>query len=434
MNVLIIGSGGREHALAWRLRETSKKLDRLYCAPGNAGIAEIAECVDLAADDIDGLIRFARDEGIGFTIVGPEAPLCAGIVDRFQEAGLRIFGPTKAAAEIEGNKAFAKEIMRRHHIPTAAARSFTALTDARHYLESIEAFPIVVKASGLAAGKGVVICETLEEALEVTTEMMEAGKFGDAGREVVIEERLKGEEASILALTDGKAIALMESSQDHKAVFDEDRGPNTGGMGAYSPAPVITRGVMHTIVGEVLVPLVHGLNREGRPYRGVLYAGIMMTPSGPRVLEFNCRFGDPECQALLMRLDSDLLEALEAVESGTLADIELEWDPRPAVCVVLASGGYPGDYETGKMIRGLDSIEAGRDLQVFHAGTRRRDDRIETSGGRVLGVTALGDSVREARDRAYEAADKILFERRHLRRDIAHRAIPAVSDAGDHAS
>ena len=422
--VLVVGSGGREHALVWKLSK-SAGVERIYCAPGNAGIASLAECVDVVAEDVEGLLRFAKTEGIDFTVVGPEAPLCAGIVDRFVEEGLRIFGPTKAAAEIEGNKSFAKELMLRYHIPTAQYRSFTSSRDATTYLEALEHFPVVVKASGLAAGKGVVICDTLEDAVACVKEMIDGGRFGEAGSEVVIEEFLKGEEASILALTDGSTIAVLESSQDHKAAFDGDQGPNTGGMGAYSPAPVVTPRVLQTVESEVLVPFVHGMSREGRPYRGVIYAGLMMTPSGPRVLEFNARFGDPECQALLMRLDCDFLALLEACVDGTLEDADLGWDPRPALCVVLASGGYPGTYESRKPIRGLDTVAEDDDLQVFHAGTTREGDTVFTAGGRVLGVTALGDTLAAARDHAYAAVDEISFERVHARRDIGHRAIPA---------
>lgn len=427
MKLLVVGSGGREHALVWKLSQ-SERVEHIWCAPGNAGVAELAECVDIKAEDIDGLLRFAKRESVDFTIVGPEAPLCDGIVDRFRDEGLRIFGPTQAAAELEGNKAYAKSVMQKYHLPTAAHRTFDNVDDANRYLESIEAFPVVVKAAGLAAGKGVVICDDAEAARAEVRRMLVDRRFGDAGQKVVIEEFLKGEEASIIALTDGKTIAVMESSQDHKAVYDGDRGPNTGGMGAYSPAPVIRPSIMQTIEADVLVPIVHAMNREGRPYRGVLYAGLMITHAGPKVLEFNARFGDPECQALLMRLDSDLLEALEAVEAGTLDTIDLRWDTRPSVCVVLASGGYPGEYRTGVPIEGLDAVETGRDLQVFHAGTRRDGDRVVTAGGRVLGVTALGDSVRDARDRAYEAAQAIRFERCHYRRDIAHRAIPATAN------
>jgi phosphoribosylamine--glycine ligase len=422
MKVLVIGSGGREHALAWKFSH-SPLADRLFCAPGNAGIAALADCVDVSASDLEGLVKFARDERIDFTVVGPEAPLCEGIVDRFQEAGLRIFGPTAAAAELEGDKGFAKRVMNRYRIPTAGFRPFRNAGDAREYLRSLEVFPVVVKAAGLAAGKGVLICPDHEAALEAVDDMMLRRRFGDAGAEVVIEEHLKGEEASILALTDGRTIAVMESSQDHKAAFDGDRGPNTGGMGAYSPAPVVTPRLMQEIESDVLVPIVHAMNREGRAYRGVLYAGLMITPGGPKVLEFNVRFGDPEAQALLLRLDSDLLEALMAVERRELDRIQLEWNPQPAVCVVMASGGYPGGYDSGKAIEGLDGIETGPDLQVFHSGTGFRDGKIVTSGGRVLGVTARGDSVRAAKERAYSAVRRIRFDLAHFRTDIADRAI-----------
>jgi len=422
MKVLVVGSGGREHALVWKLTQSSQ-IDRLYCAPGNAGIASLAEVADIAADDLDGLVRFARDTKIDFTVVGPEAPLCAGIVDRFREVGLRIFGPTQDAAELEGNKAFSKRLMNRYRIPTATFRVFREARDAHEYLRSLEFFPVVVKASGLAAGKGVVICPDCGSAVEAVDRIMVERSFGEAGNEVVVEEFLTGEEASILALTDGRTIAVLESSQDHKAVFDGDRGPNTGGMGAYSPAPVVTPAVMREIESSILVPLVHAMNREGRTYRGVLYAGLMITPGGAKVLEFNARFGDPEAQALLMRLRSDLLEALIAVERVELDSIQLEWDPRPAVCVVMASGGYPGSYESGKEILGLADLPTGPDLQVFHAGTRTRDGKVETAGGRVLGVTALGETIRQAKDRTYDAVRCIRFEYAHFRTDIADRAV-----------
>ena len=429
MKVLVVGSGGREHALCWKIA-SSPMADRVFCAPGNAGIAEVATCRDVAADDIDGLLALVRKEEIDFTVVGPEAPLCDGIVDRFMEEGHRIFGPTREAAALEGDKAFAKSMMQKFHIPTASHRSFRNASDARRYFESVESYPLVVKASGLAAGKGVVICDDPETAIATAEGMLGGDSFGDAGRVVVVEEFLKGEEASILALTDGKTIAVLESSQDHKAAFDGDRGPNTGGMGAYSPAPVVTSRVLSTIESEVLVPIVHGMKHEGRPYKGLLYAGLMMTPSGPKVLEFNARFGDPECQALLARYRGDLLAALVATEEGRLDEVEIDWDPRPSVCVVMASGGYPGGYETGKPIHGLAEAGEVEGAVVFHAGTRSVAGRVFTSGGRVLGVTAIGESLREARDRAYQAVEKIRFERSHYRADIGHRALAVAPPAG----
>jgi len=422
MNVLVVGSGGREHAIAWKIAR-SDRLDRLFAAPGNAGIARVATCVEIDAGDQDGLAEFARKEGIDLTVVGPEAPLCDGIVERFRRDDLRIVGPTRSAAELEGDKAFAKSLMQRYHIPTAKSKTVESLRDAELHLRRTSSFPVVIKAAGLAAGKGVLVCDTQEAAQRAARSMLEQDRFGEAGHKVVIEEFLAGEEASILALTDGRAIAVMESSQDHKRVFDGDRGPNTGGMGAYSPAPAVTPGLMRTIESDVLVPVVHAMHREGRPYQGILYAGIMITPSGPKVLEFNVRFGDPECQALLMRLRSDLLYVLDAVERGELEKVDLEWDPRPAVCVVIASGGYPSSYETGKPISGLEEAEGDPEVVVFHAGTRTDGDNVVTDGGRVLGVTALGETVAEARDRAYAAAGKISFELAHYRRDIAHRAL-----------
>jgi phosphoribosylamine--glycine ligase len=423
MKVLVVGGGGREHALAWKIAQ-SPRASRVFCAPGNAGIAGVAECVDIGAEDVEGLLAWATRESIDLTVVGPEAPLCAGIVDRFEEAGLRVFGPSAAAAEIEGSKVFAKNLMSACQIPTATFHSFTDLADAQAYLRAQRDFPVVVKADGLAAGKGVLICADLQEALDAVESIMGEKKFGAAGASVVIEEHLTGEEASILALTDGQAIAILESSQDHKAAFDGDEGPNTGGMGAYSPAPVITPKVMLQIESQILVPTIHGLAREKRPYKGLLYVGLMITKGGPRVLEYNARFGDPETQPLLLRLKSDLLELIELVVDGKLsASPDLEWDPRPAVCVVLAAGGYPGSYEKGKLISGLEEVGEADDLVVFHAGTTQKQGRVVTSGGRVLGVTALGDTVEAARDRAYAACETIRWEGVRYRKDIASRAI-----------
>jgi phosphoribosylamine--glycine ligase len=421
MKILVVGGGGREHALAWKLAR-SKHCTRLYAAPGNPGIAEVGTCVPIKADAIDDLLAFARDEGIGLTVVGPEAPLVAGIVDRFQAEGLRVFGPTKAAAQVEGSKAWCKEVMMHSAVPTAEYRAFTSPSEALRYIESREE-PLVVKASGLAAGKGVFVCSDQDEARQAVETVMTEKAFGEAGATVVIEERLSGEEASILALVDGTNIYPLESSQDHKAVFDGDKGPNTGGMGAYSPAPVVTEKVQKQVDRQVLVPMVHGMKAAGAPYKGVLYAGIMVTPGGPKVLEFNARFGDPEAQPLLVRLRSDLVEVLEAVIDDRLDEATLDWDPRPAVCVVMASGGYPGPYEKGKEITGLDRAGAMDDVVVFHAGTRSEDGRVYTNGGRVLGVTALGEDISAARDRAYEAVQRIRFQRAHWRTDIGVKAI-----------
>ena len=421
MKILLVGSGGREHALAWKLAQ-SPHCDKLYAAPGNPGIAQCAECVAIGADDLEGLQKFAVEKKVGLTVVGPEQPLVAGIVDRFRAAGLRIFGPTREAAQVEGSKEWAKTVMMHHAIPTAEFRPFTKLRDALRYIEQHEE-PLVVKASGLAAGKGVFVCANQNEARQAVETIMKAKAFGASGDTVVIEERLVGEEASILALVDSSNIYVLESSQDHKAALDGDKGPNTGGMGAYSPAPVITDAVQNQIEREILVPMVHGMRTEGATYNGVLYAGVMVTAGGPKVLEFNCRFGDPETQPLIVRLKSDLVEAIEATLDGRLERTTLQWDPRPAVCVVMASGGYPGAYEKGKEITGLETAAAMEDVVVFHAGTRAEDGKVYTHGGRVLGVTALGRDISEARDRVYEAVRAIRFHRAHWRTDIAVKAI-----------
>jgi phosphoribosylamine--glycine ligase len=421
MKVLIVGSGGREHALAWKI-SLSPRVKKLYCAPGNAGIASVAERVDIAADDLDGLARFARGERIDLTVVGPEVPLVAGIVDRFGRDGLRVFGPSKRAAELEGSKVFAKNLMRKHGIPTGDYQVFEDLDRAKTYIED-QGAPIVVKADGLAAGKGAVVCKTVEEAVQTATGMLEGGAFGDAGKRIVVEECLVGEEASILAITDGQTIAPLASSQDHKAAYDGDKGPNTGGMGAYSPAPVVTEKVMEQVVKEVLVPTVHAMAKAERPFKGVLYAGIMATAQGPKVLEFNTRMGDPETQPLLMRLDTDLVDLLDAAVEGTLDQQELKWKDRSSVCVVMASGGYPGSYEKGKAIAGLDEAGEVPETVVFHAGTASKGGEIVTSGGRVLGVTSLGETVARAIDRAYEAVGRISWDGCQYRKDIGAKAL-----------
>jgi len=421
VKVLIIGSGGREHALAWKIAQ-SPKVTQLFCAPGNAGIAGVAECVNIPADEVQALLKFARREKIGLTVVGPEAPLVAGIADRFEANGLPIFGPSQRAAELEGSKVFAKHILRKHAIPTARYDVFETVDAAEEHLRKAP-LPLVVKADGLAAGKGVIICQTRKEAMDAISLMMKERVFGNAGNRVVVEECLFGEEASILALTDGRAIVPLPSSQDHKRIFDHDEGPNTGGMGAYSPAPVITAEQYARIEREILIPIVHAMNAEDRRYKGVIYAGVMMTDDGPRVLEFNVRFGDPETQPILARLRGDLVPVLAAIAQGNLQDADLDWDPRPAVCVVMASGGYPGHYEKGKVIHGLDAAGALPDVTVFHAGTELRDGKVVTAGGRVLGVTALGDDIRGAIARAYEAVKRIRFEGAHYRTDIGARAL-----------
>jgi phosphoribosylamine--glycine ligase len=423
MKVLVVGSGGREHALAWKLSQ-SPLLTRLYCAPGNPGMADVAECVNIPADAIGPLMTFADREKIDLTVVGPEDPLAGGIVDAFADEGLVCFGPDRRASELESNKVFAKNLMKKHGIATPAFQVFDALDGAKDYIEKTQP-PVVVKAYGLAKGKGVFVCSNRGEAVRAVDAIMKEGIFGTAGNKVVIENCLSGPEASILAITDGQTIVLLPTSQDHKRAFDNDRGPNTGGMGAYSPAPVITDQLANTIEREVIIPTIHAMKREDRPYKGVLYAGLMITENGPSVLEYNCRFGDPETQPILMRLKSDLLPVLHAAALGELENAQIEWDLRPAVCVVMASGGYPGKYEKGKVIEGLDEVKKMPDVQVFHAGTAVKNDNIVTAGGRVLGVTALGDTLRGAVDLAYEAVDQIDFEGAHCRKDIAHRALRA---------
>ncbi len=500
MKVLVVGKGGREHALCWKLKQ-SPKVTEVFCAPGNAGTHLDVQNVPIEQNDLRGLLQFARKEGIGLTVVGPEEPLTLGIVDLFQKEGLRIFGPRKDAAELEGSKVFCKELMRQAGIPTADYRIFRGAPDAEHYIlsrevslvirakgrtairntllcrtaqESIEAIdrimdpreqfgagvqveieersqkklfstaaeakdyvltrPIgfVLKADGLAAGKGVYVCDNLKEALDAIDQIMVRRVFGRAGDKLILEERLDGLETSILALTDGRTIYPLTPAQDHKRAYDNDEGPNTGGMGAYSPADIVTPALMEEIEREILVPVVHSLKRMRRPFRGILYAGLMLTNQGPKVLEFNVRFGDPECQAMLMRLKSDLYEALDAVVDERLDQIQLEWDPRPAVTVVMAAEGYPGSYERGKTINNLEEAASMKDVKVFHAGTTYRNDpaggregRVVTDGGRVLNVTAIGDTFQAAQTKAYEAAKTIRYQGAWYRRDIASKAIKA---------
>lgn len=421
MRVLVIGSGGREHCLAWKIAQ-SPVLKKLYCTPGNPGITSVADCVDIAADDTESLCNFARKEKIDLTVVGPEGPLVAGLVDRFQANGLRVLGPTKKAALLEGSKAFSKNLMRKYGIPTAEFRIFSELAPARKYIESING-PVVVKADGLAGGKGSFVCKNTGEALKAVEETMGERVFGPAGEKVVIEEYLSGEEVSILALTDGKTIALLEPAQDHKALCDGDKGPNTGGMGAYTPVPLFTAELSSRVEKEIIVPTVHAMKREGRPYKGVLYVGLMLTAVGPRVLEYNVRFGDPETQPLLMRLEGDFLGLLLATVEERLEEAEFGWDPRAALCVVMASKGYPGDYEKGKEIKGIEPLAGREDLMVFHAGTALKQKKVVTAGGRVLGVTALGADLLEAQKKAYEAAGKITFDGAYYRKDIGWRAL-----------
>jgi phosphoribosylamine--glycine ligase len=425
MNVLLIGSGGREHAIAWKLAQ-SKDLSKLYTAPGNPGTAQCGQNVPIAAEDTDKLLEFARQNKIELVVVGPEAPLAAGLVDAFENAGMKAFGPSGAAAKLEADKAFAKQLMRACSISSAEGRTFDRYSDAKAYIATRDE-PVVIKAAGLAQGKGVFVCDDPADGILAAEKIMVDRIFGSAGDRIVVEDKLLGEEASILAFVDGRNIYLMESSQDHKAIGDGDTGPNTGGMGAYSPAPVVTDELMNQIVREIFVPLVDAMNRNDTPYKGVLYAGLMMTAGGPRVLEFNVRFGDPETQPILARLKSDLLEVLLAVCDGTLDEVTLKWDPRPAVCVVMASGGYPGDYQKGRKITGLEEAQQLQDVIVFHAGTKADDGDIVTSGGRVLGVTALGKTIADAKARAYEAVDKIKFDGAYCRRDIADKAIKTAS-------
>ncbi len=425
MKVLLVGSGGREHVLAWKLRG-SPFLAKLYAAPGNAGMTELAECVPIAAEDIEGMVRFAREKEIDLTVVGPEAPLVAGMVDRFQKEGRKIFGPSKAAAEIEGSKIFAKGLMVRAGVPTADYKIFDRAAEAKHYLIESEP-PFVIKADGLAAGKGVVLSDSCEAAVEIVTQFMEKETLGEAGRRVLIEERLEGEELSILVLTDGENLIPLSSAQDHKRVFDRDRGPNTGGMGAYSPSPFLSEADFHKVFDQTIRPTLQTLAREGKPYRGVLYAGLMLTKNGPYVLEYNCRFGDPETQAILPRLKSDLLPLFLEVAEGRLPAARLEWDDRYALNVVIASGGYPGRYEKGFVISGLEKFSGKDDPFIFHAGTARNEKgEVVTTGGRVLSVTALGETLKAAQEKAYQAVYQIRFEGAHFRKDIGRRALESV--------
>jgi len=423
LKILIIGSGGREHALAWKISK-SPLAEKIFIAPGNAGTLMRGENIAIKADDIKGLKAFALKERIGLTVVGPEVPLTLGIADEFEMAGLKIFGPSKKAAEIEGSKAFSKELMRKYGIPTARYKTFSIPEEAIKYAKK-EPHPLVIKADGLAAGKGVIISQSPEESAAAITSI--SIDFGDAGKRVIIEEFLKGEEVSFLAITDGKTVLPLASAQDHKTVFDDDLGPNTGGMGAYSPAPVMTKELEEEALSTILLPAIEAMEKEGRPYKGVLYAGLMITNKGPKVLEFNARFGDPETQPILTRLTTDLVPVMLAAIKGELDGINLEWDSRPSVCVVMAAKGYPGNYEKGHAILGLDEAEKTEDAFIFHAGTKIKDNKTITNGGRVLGVTALGDDIKSAMDKAYSAVGKISFEGAHYRRDIGKKALRQLS-------
>jgi phosphoribosylamine--glycine ligase len=425
MKVFVIGGGGREHALVWKISQ-SPRVNKIYAAPGNAGMAQLAECAPIKAEDISGLLAFAKQKAVDLTIVGPEGPLSLGIVDAFRNAGFRAFGPDRSAAEIEANKAFTKDLMRKYHIPSADYGTFTDQAAAEAYVRSKGA-PIVVKAAGLAAGKGVVVAGTVEEALAALDMIMSKKTFGAAGDVVVIEECLLGEEASFMAFTDGKTVVPMASSQDHKRVFDADKGPNTGGMGAYSPAPVVTKQIERQVMEKIMNPTIRAMEQEGRFFKGVLYAGLMIHNGEAKVLEFNARFGDPETQPVLARLESDLIDIIEAILDGRLAALSIKWKPVSAVCVVMASGGYPGAYEKGKEISGLVRAAGHRNVMVFHSGTSLRDGKIVTDGGRVLGITGVGPTVAAAIDTAYAGVREISFEGAHYRRDIGARALETGS-------
>ncbi|MCL5237376.1 MAG: phosphoribosylamine--glycine ligase [Nitrospirae bacterium] len=422
MKVLVVGGGGREHAIVWKLSQ-SRHVDKVFCSPGNAGIAEIAECFDMGTGNYNELVDFVRYEWIDLTIVGPEAPLSKGIVDVFEKDNRRIVGPAKAAAQLESSKVFSKEFMKKYRIPTAEYKVFTSYLHAEDYVR-MKGAPIVIKADGLAAGKGVIVASTVDEAIDALKRIMKDKEFGDAGNRVIVEECLQGEEASFMAFTDGTTIVPMVSSQDHKRIFDGDRGPNTGGMGAYSPAPVVTEDLEAIVMEKIMKPTVNGLRSEGIKYKGVLYAGLMLKGGKPSVLEFNCRLGDPETQPVLSRLDSDFMDISMAIADERLAEIDVTWKKDASVCVVLAAKGYPGAYEKGKVITGLDDVKDMENVAVFHAGTTfNNNGTVVTNGGRVLGVTGIGKDIKAAKERAYEAIKKIHFDGMQYRKDIADRAL-----------
>jgi len=424
MKVLIVGSGGREHALAWKVAQ-SPRVTKIYCAPGNAGMARLGECVAIKATDLQSMLQFAIEKHVDLTIVGPESPLISGIADLFRDAGIPIFGPSAAAATIEGSKVFTKDLLKTYGVPTADYRTFDDANAASDYINDMaggsEEFPIVVKADGEAAGKGVFVCDTRTQALQAIKTIMIDKAFGASGDRVVIEERLEGQEASLMVITDGENVIPLQPAQDYKRALDGDNGPNTGGMGCYSPVPAVPPDLYEKVLATIIRPTLRAMAAEGRRYTGVLYAGIILTRDGPKVLEFNARFGDPETQVVLPLLESDLIEVIEASLTGKLDSIQTKCYNGCAVCVVVASGGYPGSYETGKPIYGLEDAEKLEDVIVFHAGTALKDDKIVTSGGRVLGVTALGKTFETAVDRAYEAVDRIHFDRMHFRKDIGAR-------------
>jgi len=421
MKVLVIGSRGREHTLVWKMTQ-SPKVSQVYCAPGNAGISRLAQCVNIDADSIEKLVGFTKKEKIDLTVVGPELPLSQGIVNEFNQQGLKIFGPSKEAAEIESSKVFSKYLLKKYHIPTANYQVFQNSEKALNYIQQ-QTFPLVIKADGLAAGKGVFIVKNLLEARDALNALMEEKKFGEAGRQVIIEEFLEGEEVSILAFCDGKTVVPMVSSQDHKKIFDNDLGTNTGGMGAYSPVPFYPDEFEKRVLEEILKPTVKGLQNEGKEYKGVLYAGLILTKEGPKVLEFNARFGDPETQVILPRLKTDLIDILNAVIDSTLHKINIEWEDNAAVCVVVASGGYPEKYQKGKVINGLEKLEKMKNMIAFHAGTKFQEGRVVTSGGRVLGITAWDETISKAKEKAYKGVNEIYFEDMYYRKDIADKGI-----------
>lgn len=421
MKVLVIGSGGREHTLVWKIAQ-SPKVKKIYCAPGNAGIAEYAECISIKADDIKQLASFAYHKNIDLTVVGPEIPLTLGIVDEFESKGLRICGPDKSASVIEGSKIFAKDLMKKYNIPTAAYATFTSPDDAKSYLKQ-KGIPIVIKADGLAAGKGVIPAQSMDKAEEAIDTILTKKIFGSAGERIIIEDFVTGEEASFIVFTDGNTIIPLPSSQDHKPIYDNDEGPNTGGMGAYSPAPVITEKLQKKIMEQIMIPAVRGMAAEGRKYKGILYAGLMINQEEFNVLEFNARFGDPETQPILMRMKTDLIPILEAIVDERLDQVSIQWDERPAVCVVMASGGYPGSYQKGMEIKGLDRVKGIQNVEVFHAGTALKDNRVVTNGGRVLGVTALDSSIEETIKLAYHTTSQIHWEEAYYRTDIGKKAL-----------
>ena len=420
LSILVVGAGGREHALAWKLAQ-SPRAEKIYCAPGNAGIARQAECVPISVLDVTALADFAAEQKIDLTVVGPEAPLAAGVVDVFKERGLRVFGPERKAAVLESSKVWSKGFFARHDLPTGFFASFDVAADAIAYLDT-QTYPVAVKADGLAAGKGVTIARTREEAVEAITDSLVRGMFGESGHRVVIEEFLEGPEVSMMAISDGEHLYALPASQDHKRIFDDDKGPNTGGMGCYSPVPVFPEEMYQHTLEHILKPTVRAMAEEERPFVGCLYAGLVLTSEGPKLLEYNCRFGDPESQVVLPRLEADLVDLLEAAVEGRLSETVAPASSRAAVCVAMASGGYPGQYETGKLIHGLDALEGRDDVVVFHAASKQTDEGLITAGGRVLGVTGLGETLSQAIDTAYEAVNQISFEGAHWRRDIGRRA------------